>query len=314
MADKMIKCKHCGEEIAKSAKTCPKCGGKNKKPFYKKLWFWLIVIVIIGIAGSSSGGKKSDSGKVKVTAEKDKKDKDNNKKSDKKDDSEDTGSDDDVDDADDADDADDDGFAYEITDTNFEYYTNSIGNIEYYGYVEITNTGSTNIYMDECTFDIEDNDGHLLQSDDYISKTVDILAPGEVGYFFNSLGSSNFDDDVDLSNGVKLVPNYKLEEANDDVVDYVVSDTDIKENKYGGVKVTGRVENTTDEDDSLVQVSIIFYDKNDKVIGIDFTYIDELDAGSKQSFDTSTRFASESIKFKDIKDYKVIARKSYYQF
>ena len=31
---KMIKCKHCGQEIAKSAKVCPSCGGKNKKPFY----------------------------------------------------------------------------------------------------------------------------------------------------------------------------------------------------------------------------------------------------------------------------------------
>lgn len=28
---KMKVCKHCGEEIAKSAKICPKCGGKNKK-------------------------------------------------------------------------------------------------------------------------------------------------------------------------------------------------------------------------------------------------------------------------------------------
>ena len=27
-------CKHCGAEIATSAKACPKCGGKNKKPIY----------------------------------------------------------------------------------------------------------------------------------------------------------------------------------------------------------------------------------------------------------------------------------------
>ena len=31
MSDKMVKCKTCGAEIAKSAKTCPKCGAKQKK-------------------------------------------------------------------------------------------------------------------------------------------------------------------------------------------------------------------------------------------------------------------------------------------
>ena len=30
---KMIKCKTCGADIASSAKSCPGCGAKNKKPF-----------------------------------------------------------------------------------------------------------------------------------------------------------------------------------------------------------------------------------------------------------------------------------------
>lgn len=45
--NKLISCKHCGEEIAASAKVCPHCGGKNKKPIYKKWWFWVIVIIVI---------------------------------------------------------------------------------------------------------------------------------------------------------------------------------------------------------------------------------------------------------------------------
>ena len=45
---KMVTCKHCGAEIAASAKACPKCRGKNKKPFYKNpLLIALVVIVII---------------------------------------------------------------------------------------------------------------------------------------------------------------------------------------------------------------------------------------------------------------------------
>ena len=60
-ASKMVTCKHCGTEIAASAKVCPKCGGKNKKPIYKRPWFIaLIVIIIISAIGSAGGDKTSN--------------------------------------------------------------------------------------------------------------------------------------------------------------------------------------------------------------------------------------------------------------
>jgi RNA polymerase subunit RPABC4/transcription elongation factor Spt4 len=43
MAEKLISCKACGKEIAKSAKVCPHCGKKNKKPF------WQVLLIIIGV-------------------------------------------------------------------------------------------------------------------------------------------------------------------------------------------------------------------------------------------------------------------------
>ena len=56
---KLIKCKSCGNEIASNAKACPKCGAKNSKPFYKKIWFWVLVVIIIAaIAGSGSNKPK----------------------------------------------------------------------------------------------------------------------------------------------------------------------------------------------------------------------------------------------------------------
>ena len=44
---KMKLCKTCGATIAKSAKRCPVCGAKNKKPIYKRVWFWLICIIVL---------------------------------------------------------------------------------------------------------------------------------------------------------------------------------------------------------------------------------------------------------------------------
>lgn len=64
MSQKLVKCKACGEEIAKSAKTCPHCGAKNKKP--TALGIVLIVIgilVVIGaIGGNSDKPQKVDEG------------------------------------------------------------------------------------------------------------------------------------------------------------------------------------------------------------------------------------------------------------
>lgn len=55
--EKMKKCKVCGADIAKSAKACPQCGAKNKKPIFKKWWFWVIVF-IIAVGAVAGGGDK----------------------------------------------------------------------------------------------------------------------------------------------------------------------------------------------------------------------------------------------------------------
>lgn len=60
---KMVICRNCNAPIAKNAKICPSCGAKNKKPFYTKAWFIiLLVIIALGIRGGIGGkvGEKKD--------------------------------------------------------------------------------------------------------------------------------------------------------------------------------------------------------------------------------------------------------------
>ena len=53
-------CAHCGQMMAKSAKACPSCGGKNKPPIYKRPWFIAVmVIIVLGAIGSAGGGNTS---------------------------------------------------------------------------------------------------------------------------------------------------------------------------------------------------------------------------------------------------------------
>lgn len=56
---KMVLCRNCNTPIAKNAKICPSCGAKNKKPFFKRRWFvLLVVILVLGGIGSINRNKK----------------------------------------------------------------------------------------------------------------------------------------------------------------------------------------------------------------------------------------------------------------
>lgn len=55
MSKKMMSCKTCGQEIAKSAKKCPHCGAKNKKPFFLRWWFILLAIIVVGVSVLNAG-------------------------------------------------------------------------------------------------------------------------------------------------------------------------------------------------------------------------------------------------------------------
>lgn len=65
MSVKIIKCKTCDGEIASNAKICPKCGAKNKRPFYKRWWFWCLIVLAILIVAVSGG----DDGSAETTGE-----------------------------------------------------------------------------------------------------------------------------------------------------------------------------------------------------------------------------------------------------
>lgn len=66
--DKMTTCKHCGQEIAASAKVCPHCGGKNKPPIYKRGWFIALIVLIILYAIGSSDSSSNTANSTSTSA------------------------------------------------------------------------------------------------------------------------------------------------------------------------------------------------------------------------------------------------------
>ena len=70
---KMKNCKACGAEIATSAKSCPKCGAKNKKPIWKRVWVWILAVIILvaaigGMTGNSNTNDSSSSADIDNSA------------------------------------------------------------------------------------------------------------------------------------------------------------------------------------------------------------------------------------------------------
>ena len=49
---KLKKCKHCGNDVAKSAKSCPNCGGKLGSPFIVRVLVLLFILIFIVVGCS----------------------------------------------------------------------------------------------------------------------------------------------------------------------------------------------------------------------------------------------------------------------
>ena len=67
----MTLCDVCGAVIAKSAKSCPHCGATNKKPIYKRVWFWALILLAVilfspGDSDNTAGGAMADNDDVTV--------------------------------------------------------------------------------------------------------------------------------------------------------------------------------------------------------------------------------------------------------
>lgn len=60
---KIISCRKCNAPMEKGLKICPSCGAKQKKPIYKRIWFILLVLILLigvfrSISSSISKSKK----------------------------------------------------------------------------------------------------------------------------------------------------------------------------------------------------------------------------------------------------------------
>ena len=180
----------------------------------------------------------------------------------------------------------------------------------YEAIVEIENTGDTAVYLDGKSFDLESKDGHLIQTDSYVSTAPDVIRPGEKGYFHNQGGTTINDQSVDMNN-LTFVPHYTIRKANKLPHDFRASDLSFTNGIYGAT-VTGRVYNDTNEEQSIY-IDVIFYDENDDCIGISGTNVYGMMPNEYTSFEISGLFTREDSDISRVRKYFLYPRETVYQ-
>lgn len=200
--------------------------------------------------------------------------------------------------------------AYEITDSRAVLWIDSIGTQWVQTIVEISNTGSEALYLGSGSYDLEDSAGNLIASQSLVSSYPNILAPGEKGYMYEETTL-----DKDVEGELTVIPHENVEEAKVDLIRLPVSDTELSDGTYGGVKMLGRVENDTDEAQSMVYIVAFLFDDSGVCIGELFTILmDDLAAGDQIGFEMSSFSLPDSITTASVAEYVVYAFPYQYQF
>lgn len=177
--------------------------------------------------------------------------------------------------------------------------------------LEITNTGTANLYLSDGAFDIEDSSGGLLETYDMVSIVPNVIEPGETAYLY---GCTTADNITDVNGTYVAVPKFEAAEATIDRVRFPVTDVTMTDADYGTyIDIIGRVENTSDEDESMINIYFVFFDTSGEVICMTSTYA-EANAGEKSSFDTSTMTEARDVTTSQIGSYEAYAYPLDFQF
>ncbi len=201
--------------------------------------------------------------------------------------------------------------AYEVTYSSAKTYKNSIGTVWAQIFFEVTNTGTSDLYLSSGGCDLEDSTGKLVASETMISVYPQVISPGEKAYYYEETTLDGVTDTPELT--VKARPD--AEKAKVSKQELAVSEVELQDGTYSGIKAIGRVENTLSEEISMAYVAIVLYDAQNKPIGLLSTILtDKLAIGIKMGFEASALSLPDDIDKSAVASFKAYAYDFQYQF
>jgi len=168
------------------------------------------------------------------------------------------------------------------------------------------------LYLSSGAYDLEDANGALLHSGSMLSVYPQVIEPGEKAYYYEETTLDGVDD---AGIEVNFLPRPDVAKAKVDNVRYPVTDVNLTDTDYFGIKATGRVENTSDETETMTKVVVILYNASDEPIGILFTYImEDLAPGTKVGFEATAMSLPNDIIANSVVRFEAMAYPQQFQF
>jgi len=203
-----------------------------------------------------------------------------------------------------------DDVAYEITFANAYTWVNSIGTVWVQVIVEIENTGTVPLFLSSGAYDLEAADGRLVRSSTTFSAFPDVIAPGERGYFYEATILQDMDEAVELT----VLQRPSIRRARVENIRLPITEFELTEDAFN-IRMRGRIENTTEEDQTFIYVVAILFDDNDKPIGQLFTILMEvLSPGDRIGFEGVALSLPSSVTVDSISRYMLFAYPMQMQF
>lgn len=182
-------------------------------------------------------------------------------------------------------------------------YRDENGTIRAMGIAEIDNTSDKPLYLDYGTFELRNAEEEVVMTADAIAAYPQILLPGEHGYYFEIVAP-----DLPDTEPLTLCVTPDIREAEVDCVRYTVSDTQLRNSPYGGVVLSGKVKNETEDDGALVCIAALFFDEDGAPLGVQTVILTEaLKAGTQTDFTVDSFMLPPELKAEQIKDSQVFA-------
>lgn len=205
----------------------------------------------------------------------------------------------------------DDKPSYDITYNDCSVFSDSLNFVYIKGIVEITNTGSTDLYLSTGKFDIDKSDGSIFASESLISVYPQIISPGEKAYYFNVASGDN----ITVNDKLTIEPNVDVKKSTLSKIELDVTETSLTQEQYGNIKLIGRVQNNTQDIQNMIYIAVVLFDSSDKPIAVLNTFlVDDLKPGDKTGFEATGLLLPDSITPDSVARYEVYAYPYQLQF
>lgn len=189
----------------------------------------------------------------------------------------------------------------EVRYSSARIYRDDTGEVWVQAIIEIRNIGDDMLYCGDATVDIT-ADGKTSVQLRSVRAYPQIIAPGESAYYYEEALV-----DTDYSGEVSVVLEYAEVPATVPRVSYRVEGA-LSDSVYGGVKLSGTVENTSDSTADMVCVGAVLFDDRGTPIGLVYDYLTEpLKVGATTEYAFESDTLPSEITAQSVADTKIFA-------